>query len=208
MWPWGIQLMLCYKKRTIYIWHIFQTIRNTVRISIRKNLLMALKIEVQTLTINFCSWVDPLWICMKTKYPKSRKIQNRITLFEFMSLFHWNIVILNNVLFLIIIFVLILVMFWFLGCFDFGDVLILLMFWFWSCSDLGDVLILVMFRFWWCFFGDVFMFVLWMFLAFPWFALFLFRYKHVFSSARHLFVDVLENQTDKCLLKWDIHWCF
>ena len=107
MWPWGIQLMLCYKKRTIYIWHIFQTIRNTVRISIRKNVLMALKIEVQTLTINFCSWVDPLWICMKTKYPKSRKIQNRITLFEFMSLFHWNIVILNNVLFIILVHILI-----------------------------------------------------------------------------------------------------
>ena len=122
MWPWGIQLMLCYKKRTIYIWHIFQTIRNTVRISIRKNVLMGLKIEVQTLTINFCSWVDPLWICMKTKYPKSRKIQNQITLFEFMSLFHWNIVVLNNVLLVIMVNVLIMVMFiyvsWISVCFS------------------------------------------------------------------------------------------
>ena len=86
------------------------------------NVLMALKIEVQTLTINFCSSVDPLWICMKSKYPKSRKIQNRITSFEFMSPFHWNIAILNNVLFLIFVYVLILVMFWFWWCFDFGDV--------------------------------------------------------------------------------------
>ena len=80
------------------------------------NVLMALKIEVQTLTINFCSSVDPLWICMKSKYPKSRKIQNRITSFEFMSPFHWNIAILNNVLFLIFVYVLILVMFWFWWC--------------------------------------------------------------------------------------------
>ena len=80
------------------------------------NILMALKIEVQTLTINFCSSVDPLWICMKSKYPKSRKIQNRITSFEFMSPFHWNIAILNNVFFLIFVYVLILVMFWFWWC--------------------------------------------------------------------------------------------
>ena len=111
MWPWGIQLMLCYKKCTIYIWHIFQSIRNAVRISIRKIVLMALKIEVQTLTINFCSWVDPLWICMKTKYPKSHKIQSWITLFAFMSPFHLNIVILNNVLLIAKVGVLIMVMF-------------------------------------------------------------------------------------------------
>ena len=111
MWPWGIHLMLCYKKRTIYIWHIFQSISNTVRISIRPKILMALKIEVQTLTINFCSRVDSLWICMKTKYPKSRKIQSRITLFEFMSPFHWNIVILNKVLLIAMVDVLIIVMF-------------------------------------------------------------------------------------------------
>ena len=115
MWPWGIQLMLCYKKRTIYIWHIFKTIWKKYCQDFNSNVLMALKIEVQTLTINFCSSVDPLWICMKSKYPKSRKIQNRITSFEFMSPFHWNIAILNNVLFLIFVYVLILVIFIFVS---------------------------------------------------------------------------------------------
>ena len=89
----------------------FKVLENTVRISISKNILMGLKIEVQTLTINIFSWVDPLWICMKTKYPKSHKIQSWITLFAFMSPFHLNIVILNNVLLIAKVGVLIMVMF-------------------------------------------------------------------------------------------------